>query len=109
MRKARHDRNEALDLRWRGIRHGIRLQRGVEAAALGQNGRAGVLLNQDAGVLVPGGHAHQGPVRELDEVAGACQVSLATVKRRLTRARERFERLAARDPLLGAYVPKERA
>lgn len=46
---------------------------------------------------------------ELDEVAGACQVSLATVKRRLTRARERFERLAARDPLLGAYVPKERA
>lgn len=37
---------------------------------------------------------------ELAEVASACDVSVATIKRRLGRARKRFERLAARDPVL---------
>lgn len=41
---------------------------------------------------------------ELTEVASACEVSLATIKRRLARARERFERLAARDPILSAWL-----
>ena len=41
---------------------------------------------------------------QLDEVAHACDTSLATVKRRLTRARQRFERLAARDSLLGSWL-----
>lgn len=37
---------------------------------------------------------------ELAEVAEACNVSVATIKRRLVRARRRYERLAARDPVL---------
>lgn len=41
---------------------------------------------------------------ELTEVASACEVSLATIKRRLVKARERFERLAARDPILSAWL-----
>lgn len=41
---------------------------------------------------------------QLDEVAHACDTSLATVKRRLTRARDRFERLAARDVLLRSWI-----
>lgn len=43
---------------------------------------------------------------ELGEVASACDVSLATVKRRLSQARARFERMAARDPILGNYLRK---
>ena len=38
--------------------------------------------------------------QELREVARACGVSLATVKRRLTRAQERFARLAGHDSVL---------
>ena len=41
---------------------------------------------------------------QLDEVADACDTSLATVKRRLVKARVRFERLAARDSLLGRWI-----
>jgi RNA polymerase sigma-70 factor, ECF subfamily len=41
---------------------------------------------------------------QLDEVAAACDTSLATVKRRLVKARARFERLAARDSLLGRWI-----
>lgn len=41
---------------------------------------------------------------QLDEVAHACDTSLATVKRRLAKARGRFERLAARDGLLGRWL-----
>jgi RNA polymerase sigma-70 factor (ECF subfamily) len=41
---------------------------------------------------------------ELAEVAEACEVSLATVKRRLSSARRRFIRLAARDPYLREYL-----
>ena len=37
---------------------------------------------------------------ELTEVADACDVSLATVKRRIAKARASFESLAARDPVL---------
>jgi RNA polymerase sigma-70 factor (ECF subfamily) len=44
---------------------------------------------------------------ELSEVAEACQVSLATVKRRLARARSRFARLAGRDPYLKTYLSGE--
>ena len=41
---------------------------------------------------------------ELDEVAAACGVSLATAKRRIARARSEFRRRAARDPLLSPYT-----
>ncbi|MFO0632132.1 MAG: sigma-70 family RNA polymerase sigma factor [Nannocystaceae bacterium] len=41
---------------------------------------------------------------QLDEVAAACEVSLATAKRRLTQARARFERVAARDPVLASWL-----
>jgi RNA polymerase sigma-70 factor (ECF subfamily) len=44
---------------------------------------------------------------ELSEVADACGLSLATVKRRLTRARARFERRARRDPVLRDWVEQE--
>jgi len=37
---------------------------------------------------------------ELDELAGACRVSLATVKRRFARAEARFSAMASKDPLL---------
>lgn len=37
----------------------------------------------------------------LEEVAGLCGCSLATAKRRLLRARQKFSELAARDPALG--------
>jgi RNA polymerase sigma-70 factor (ECF subfamily) len=37
---------------------------------------------------------------ELTETADACGVSLATIKRRISRAEERFRALAAADPLL---------
>ena len=37
---------------------------------------------------------------ELTEVAAACQVSLATIKRRLTRAEARFQQAARTSPLL---------
>jgi len=41
---------------------------------------------------------------ELTEVATACDVSLATVKRRLSKARQRFALLALRDPILKHWV-----
>lgn len=41
---------------------------------------------------------------ELTEVADACDVSLATIKRRLRKARRRFEALAARDPVLRGWL-----
>jgi len=41
---------------------------------------------------------------ELTEVASACGVSLATIKRRLSRAQADFMRLAAADPALGAWT-----
>ena len=44
---------------------------------------------------------------ELTEVAAACQVSLATIKRRLARAEERFRREAAREPALGRWLEEE--
>lgn len=44
---------------------------------------------------------------ELTEVAGACEVSLATIKRRLQKARERFERLAAQDPILRGWQAED--
>jgi RNA polymerase sigma-70 factor (ECF subfamily) len=37
---------------------------------------------------------------ELTEVAAACRVSLATIKRRLSRAEARFQEVAQREPLL---------
>jgi RNA polymerase sigma-70 factor (ECF subfamily) len=45
---------------------------------------------------------------ELTEVADACQVSLATIKRRLAAARARFEDAARHDPVLGEML-RERA
>jgi RNA polymerase sigma-70 factor (ECF subfamily) len=44
---------------------------------------------------------------QLVEVAEACDTSLATTKRRLSAARVRFERLAARDPLLCEWLREE--
>ena len=44
---------------------------------------------------------------ELAEVASACGVSLATVKRRLARAETRFFRLARRSPELSQWVESE--
>ena len=41
---------------------------------------------------------------ELTEIATACGTSLATVKRRLVKARERFERRARKDPVLAAWA-----
>ena len=41
---------------------------------------------------------------ELSEVAGACAVSLATIKRRIERADQRFLKLAKHHPLLAAWV-----
>jgi len=41
---------------------------------------------------------------ELTVVAEACEVSLATIKRRLTRAGRRFARLARRDELLRPWL-----
>ena len=41
---------------------------------------------------------------ELTEVAAALEVSLATVKRRLASAQERFDAMASRDPLLKTYL-----
>ncbi len=43
---------------------------------------------------------------ELKEIASRCDVSVATVKRRLNRARSRFVRLAARDPNLSERCPR---
>lgn len=45
---------------------------------------------------------------ELTEVADACGVSLATIKRRLARAQERFIKLAARDPMLQEWIARGR-
>ena len=44
---------------------------------------------------------------EVTEVASACGVSLATAKRRLARARERFLVLARRDAVLGDWLADE--
>jgi len=44
---------------------------------------------------------------ELTEVAEACEVSLATIKRRLASARRRFTLLAAHDPYLKEYLTKD--
>lgn len=41
---------------------------------------------------------------ELRQVAAACDCSLATVKRRLERAEERFTRLARKHPALGSWM-----
>lgn len=41
---------------------------------------------------------------ELSEVASACAVSLATIKRRIERADQRFLKLAKQHPLLAAWV-----
>jgi RNA polymerase sigma-70 factor, ECF subfamily len=43
---------------------------------------------------------------ELTEIAAACSVSLATTKRRLYRAEERFLRLARKHPLLEQWVER---
>jgi RNA polymerase sigma-70 factor (ECF subfamily) len=45
---------------------------------------------------------------ELTEVARACGVSLATVKRRLARAEAHIRQAAAGDPLLGGAPPRKR-
>jgi RNA polymerase sigma-70 factor, ECF subfamily len=44
---------------------------------------------------------------ELTEAAEACGCSLATIKRKLARAEERFEKLAKCDPVLQAFVRQE--
>ena len=43
---------------------------------------------------------------ELREVASACGLSLATVKRRLARAEAQFRALARRDPILGGWLDR---
>lgn len=40
----------------------------------------------------------------LEDVAGACSVSLATIKRRLARAEQRFIAMAKRDPVLRGWM-----
>jgi RNA polymerase sigma-70 factor (ECF subfamily) len=44
---------------------------------------------------------------ELTKIADACDVSLATIKRRLARASNRFEALARRQPSLSSWVRTE--
>jgi RNA polymerase sigma-70 factor (ECF subfamily) len=44
---------------------------------------------------------------ELTDVAAACEVSLATIKRRLARAQQTFHTLAARDALLREWLEPE--
>jgi len=44
---------------------------------------------------------------DLAETAAACGCSLATVKRRLTRAQRRFQAIARRDPVLRAFIADE--
>ena len=46
---------------------------------------------------------------ELTEVAGACAISLATVKRRLVRAQASFDALATQQPALHDWVQARRA
>jgi RNA polymerase sigma-70 factor (ECF subfamily) len=46
---------------------------------------------------------------ELNQVAAACDCSLATVKRRLVRAMSRFEALAKREPALIPWLDEQRA
>ncbi len=46
---------------------------------------------------------------ELREIGVACEVSLATVKRRLARAEQRFAELARRDPVLCDWIEMEGA
>jgi RNA polymerase sigma-70 factor (ECF subfamily) len=46
---------------------------------------------------------------DLPEIAAACSVSLATVKRRLARAELRFRSLAQRQPELAEWVNRENA
>ena len=46
---------------------------------------------------------------DLLEVADACEVSLATIKRRLERARKRFLHMANRDPYLSEYLAANNA
>jgi RNA polymerase sigma-70 factor (ECF subfamily) len=41
---------------------------------------------------------------ELTEVAAACQVSLATIKRRLERAQDRFKAVGREDPVLREWI-----
>jgi RNA polymerase sigma-70 factor (ECF subfamily) len=41
---------------------------------------------------------------ELTEVAAACDISLATTKRRLSRAQQRFSKLASRHPVLSEWL-----
>jgi RNA polymerase sigma-70 factor (ECF subfamily) len=41
---------------------------------------------------------------ELTEVAAACETSLATIKRRLARAEDRFEAEARKHPALEAWI-----
>jgi RNA polymerase sigma-70 factor, ECF subfamily len=41
---------------------------------------------------------------ELEQIADACEISLATVKRRLQRAQQRFARAAARDDALRGWL-----
>jgi RNA polymerase sigma-70 factor (ECF subfamily) len=45
--------------------------------------------------------------KAIEEVAELCQVSLGTVKRRLRRAEERFQSLAALNPEVGSFVTSE--
>jgi RNA polymerase sigma-70 factor (ECF subfamily) len=42
----------------------------------------------------------------IDEIAGALSISPATVKRRVAEADERFDAMAARDPVLRDYLPR---
>jgi len=44
----------------------------------------------------------------LDDVAATCNVSLATVKRRIGRAEQRFVAIARRDPILRPLVEEGR-
>ncbi len=45
---------------------------------------------------------------ELAEIADACDCSVSTIKRRLLRARQAFERLAKKDPLLREWLEDEK-
>lgn len=103
-------------LRWRSVRRrfGLRMQQDGELdlpETLEPEVYSGLVrLNEALDDLVPAERVafvlrfFEG--MELSEVAAACDVSLATIKRRLRRGRDRMHDIARRDPILSTWLPE---